>query len=78
MRPMSSTITSGAFALAGVALGATLNWITATRTRKQANVEERERERPHRAEHLDEALVRVSAALDLGSAPLSGALQQGA
>jgi len=65
---LSPEVTGGLFGVGGVALCFALNALASSRTRKQMTAEQRERERRERelvvAEHLDEALVRASAALD--------------
>jgi hypothetical protein len=68
MSAVSAAIISGLFGIGGVVVGVVLTAVVGARTRKQVSEEQREQARHARelvaTEHLDEALIRASEALD--------------
>jgi hypothetical protein len=67
---VDSAVVGGLFGLGGVTLGVALNYVVGKRARAETRADQREQARQARelvaAEHLDEALVCASEALDRG------------
>jgi hypothetical protein len=71
---MNEVVVGGLFGIGGVVLGVVLGGVVDARTRKRVRAEQTEQARHAReliaAEHLDEALIAASAALDRSPKPL--------